>query len=245
MSRFLLVLLAALVAAPASFAQLGLGADLMSRYVWRGYDFGESLSIQPYLDYTATFEGGSVTVGTWASYSVGTDFGGANEHDLYISASVGPVSFGVTDYYFPTAGGGLVAEPDADVDDFDFFDYENAHLIEPFVSFDGVESFPISLYAAAIVYGNGDLNSSGDQNISTYLQASYALPLEEVELGFALGVVPMESAFYLTDGFAVVNVTLSASREVAITEDFGIPVMVGYTLNPELERTYLVFGISL
>ena len=238
MSRFLTLLLAALVVAPASFAQLGLGADVMSRYVWRGYDFGESLSIQPFLDYTAEFEGGSVTVGTWASYSVGTDFGGANEHDLYISASVGPVSFGVTDYYFPSLG---AADDDGD---FDFFDYENAHLIEPFVSFDGTKTIPVSLYAAAIVFGNGDLNSSGDQNISTYLEASYALPLDEVELGLALGVVPMESAFYLTDGFAVVNVTLSATREIALSDEFALPVMVGYTLNPELERTYLVFGVS-
>ena len=28
---------------------IGIGADIFSRYIWRGYDFGDSFSAQPYL----------------------------------------------------------------------------------------------------------------------------------------------------------------------------------------------------
>jgi hypothetical protein len=240
MSRLSVLLLAALVAAPSAFAQFGLGADMVSRYVWRGYDFGESFSVQPYLEYSAPFENGSFTIGSWASYSISANGAGANEHDLYIAASVGPISFGVTDYYFPGPGASTEDDPD-----YDFFDVENAHIIEPFIGFDGTATFPLSLYVYPIVYGNGDLNADGDQNLSTYIEAAYPFSVEGVDLGVALGVVPMESGFYGTDGFGVVNVTLSASTEVPISEVFSLPVFVNYTLNPEFERTFLVFGLSL
>lgn len=37
----------------AASAQFGLGADVVSRYVWRGTDFGNAASVQPYISYTA------------------------------------------------------------------------------------------------------------------------------------------------------------------------------------------------
>ncbi|MEM6784283.1 MAG: TorF family putative porin [Bacteroidota bacterium] len=234
MFRLSILLFAVLVSAPSTFAQFGFGADFVSRYVFRGIDFGESFSVQPYLEYSVPFENGSFTVGTWASYSISADGSGANEHDLYVSASVGPISFGVTDYYFPTGGV-----------DVDFFLIEDNHVIEPFIGFDGVEGFPVSLYVYPIVVGDFDLNDDGDQNFSTYIEASVPFSVEGVDLAVTLGVVPMESGFYLTDDFSVINVSLTAAKEIPITEQFALPVFVGYTLNPEIERTYLVFGVSL
>ena len=58
---------------------IGFGADFYNRYVWRGYDFGDSFSVQPGLAFTA----GSFELGTWGSYSISADGAGANEHDLY------------------------------------------------------------------------------------------------------------------------------------------------------------------
>ncbi len=46
-------------------AIISLGSDLASRYVWRGSDFGESMSIQPYL----SFDKGAFR-SAWASYSM-------------------------------------------------------------------------------------------------------------------------------------------------------------------------------
>ena len=221
------------IAPGAVLAQsVAIGADVASRYVWRGYDFGESFSVQPTLEYTQ----GPVSVGSWASYSISADGSGANEHDLYLSVVAGPVSLGVTDYYFPTPPD-LLGE---DATTAEFFNFDGggngAHYVEPFVSYQGPGSFPIALYAAAFVYN--------DPDHSVYLEASYPFVIDGVDLGVTLGAVPLESSFYGTDGFSIVNIGLSASKAVSITESFALPLSVSYILNPDMERTYLVFGIS-
>lgn len=219
-----LVLVALLVLPLTTVAQsFSIGSDLVSRYVWRGTDFGESLSIQPTLE----FASGDLAVGTWASYSIAADGSGANEHDIYVSYTAGPFSFGVTDYYFPGPGGT------------GFFEFDDggdgAHWIEPFVSFAPTESF--SLWASVFAYN--------DPDNSIYLEGSYAFDVQDVSLGLTAGIVPGESAFYGTTDFALVNLGLSASKGVAITEQFSLPISVSYIINPDAERTFLVFGISL
>lgn len=216
-----LVLLLLLSVAPltATAQSVDLGADLFNRYVWRGLDFGEAASVQPYLEVST----GNFTVGTWASYS--TNGGGANEHDLYVSYSAGPLSFGVTDYYFPT--------PNSDFGFFDFGEGE-AHVLEANLGYEGTG------FALA-----GNVNFFNDDDTSVYVEVGVPLTLGETELGLAVGVVPMESAWYLTDGFAVTNISLGAGREIKITDSFSLPVSVAYTINPELERSYLVVGLSL
>ena len=201
---------------------VSIGADIVNRYVWRGLDFGEAISIQPSLE----FSSGPVTLGTWGSFAAND--GSANEHDLYLSVAAGPFSFGITDYYFPTGTS-------------EFFNFDGdgngSHWIEPFASFGGTEIFPLSLYAGVMVHN--------DPDNSVYLQADYPFKIDGFDLNATLAVVPMESAFYLTDGFAVTAVGLTAGRAIPITESFSLPVSVSYILNPEIERTYLVFGISL
>lgn len=221
---FLLVLVVAPVG--ISHAQsFSLGADIVSRYVWRGTDFGESASIQPGLAFTT----GGLEIGTWASYAVDPSSAGANEHDLYVSYTKGPVSFGVTDYYFPAPGGA------------GFFNFEGdgagAHWIEPFVSFAGSETFPISLYAGLFAHN--------DPDNSLYLEAAYPFAIDGTELSVKTAVVPMESAFYGTDGPGIVTLGLSATRVLPITDSFSLPVSVSYIMNPESERTFLVFGVTL
>ena len=226
------IVLIALLALPlsASAQSFTLGSDVVSRYVWRGADFGESLSLQPGLSFAA----GGLEIGSWASYSIAPEGAAANEHDLWVSYTVstpssGSFSLGVTDYYFPAPGGP------------GFFDFtgegNGAHWIEPFVSYSGPETFPVTLYAAAFVHN--------DPDNSLYLEASLPFSADGVDLGLTFGAVTAESAFYGTDGFSLVNLGLSAARSVPLTDRFSIPVSVSYILNPASERTFLVFGISL
>ena len=215
-----------LIAPGSALAQsVDIGSDFVSRYVWRGYDFGESFSVQPYLEYSQ----GGFALGTWASYAISPDAAGANEHDLYASYSFGAVSIGVTDYYFPGPGAA------------GFFDYDSdgagAHVIEPNVSLGGTESFPVTFYGA--------VNAYNDPDNSLYLQASYPFSLDGTDLSVTLGAVGNESAYYGTDGFAVTNIALSASYAIPITDGFELPLSATYVLNPDTERTFLVFGISL
>ena len=227
--RRLFVLALAIVLFPtSSFGQsFSVGADFMSRYVWRGVDFGESLSIQPTLEFSA----GDFAIGSWASYSIAADGAGANEHDLYLGYSFGGFYFGVTDYYFP--GPGALAFSNFDSDG------AGAHWIELNASVGGTDDFPLSI--------SGNIFVHNDTQNSIYLEIGYPFTVEDVDLGVALGIVPQESAFYGTSSFGITVLGLSASKEVPITDTFSIPLSVMYAINPTpgAARSFLVFGVSL
>ena len=214
-------------ASPVTGQSASVGADIVSRYVWRGTDFGESLSVQPAL----TFGFGGLEVGAWGSYSISASGADANENDLWatytINASNGAsIAFTVTDYYFPAPG----AE--------EGFLYTDSHTLELAVGVTGPESFPISLY--------GGMMARNDPDNSVYLEASLPVSaFEGVDVGLVAGMVAGESGFYGTDGAAVVNLGVSASKALEITDSFAPPVSVSYIFNPDSDRAFLVFGLSL
>ena len=233
----LLLLAAAPVLPPLAHAQeFSVGADFMSRYVWRGFDFGESFSVQPTLEFTQD----AFTVGTWASYSISADGSGANEHDLYVSIAAGPVSFGITDYYFPSGVVGFNGDGSFGVgaDNAPFFDIES-HVFEPFVSF---ERGGLSLYGAFLLNSEFD---DEDPDYGPYVEAGYGFEVAGTELALAAGGILTESAFYGNTSPALSNLSISAAKAIPITDTFSIPVGVSYIINPYSERTFLVFGISL
>lgn len=237
--------LALSLAGPVQAQSASIGADVFSRYVWRGTDFGESMAVQPAL----TFGFGGLEVGAWGSYSVSASGAGANENDIWatytVEASNGAsFSFGFTDYYFPGPGA-------------DGFFVTDAHILELSASFTGPESFPISLFAGRM--------SRNDPDNSLYLEASVPVSsFEDVDLSLTAGMVAGESDFYGTEGTAFVNLGVSASKDLVITEDFAVPVSVSYILNAnrldddghmdhdhdhdhgaDPDRAFLVFGFSL
>ena len=209
---------------PASAQEFSFGADIVSRYVFRGIDFGESVSIQPSLAYSS----GGLEIGTWASYATNPGSADVNEHDLWIGYSAGAFSVGITDYYFPNGG---VAFSDFSGDG------EGAHWIEPYASFGGTDSFPVTLYAAYMAHN--------DVDNSLYLNASMPFAVGGMEMSFGIGASAGESALYLTEGFSIIDMVLGASKSIPITDNFELPVSVSYILNPTEDKSFLVFGISL
>jgi hypothetical protein len=199
----------------------------MSRYVWRGTDFGNTAAIQPSL----SFSTGGLTVGAWGSFDISPTEGSAvNENDLYVSyaveTSAGTFSASVTDFYFSNPGN-------------EFFDYDGdtgAHVIEPGLSYSG----PVSLSASINAHG-------ADSEV--WLEASVPFSVQDVDLSFALGGTPNdESAYYGTDADtdgAITKFSVTASRSVEITDSFALPIMASYYLNPYTERSYFIFGLSL
>ncbi|KAA3658872.1 MAG: hypothetical protein DWQ10_10255 [Calditrichaeota bacterium] len=205
-------------------AQVSLGADVVSRYVWRGTDFGNAAAVQPAL----SFAKGGFEVGAWGSFAV--DDGSANENDLYISYSSGPVTVMVTDYYFPGYTGN------------DFFGYYKVsleagevgpHIIELGGSY---ETGPLSVSAFYNLLGDKTADDSG----SFYLELGYtpSYSVEGVELslfaGAGNGFYTLE-AFDEDDVFGVVNLGISASKE---------SISASYIINPNQETSFLVFGYS-
>ena len=225
---FLLLFVGTCLAPPAQAQSVDLGADVMSRYVWRGTDFGNTAAIQPSL----SFSSGGFTVGAWGSFDISPVNGSAvNENDLYASyafeTSAGTFSVSVTDFYFSNPGN-------------EFFDYDNpgAHVIEPGLSYSG----PVSLSASINAYGRNGENE-------VWLEASVPFSVQDVDLSLALGGTPNDGAgYYGTDAdtdAAITKFSLTASRGLKLTESFSLPVMASYYLNPYTERSYFIFGISL
>ncbi len=227
------------LAGPLRGQSASIGADVVSRYVWRGTDFGESMSVQPAL----TFGFGGLEVGAWGSYSISEPGAGANENDLWAAYTFplpngASFSLGVTDYYFPSPGA-------------DGFFVTEGHMLELSASFTAPESFPVSLYAGRM--------SRNDPDNSLYLEASVPVSaFEEVDVSLTAGMVAGESEFYGTEGTAFVNLGVTASRDLVVTDDFTVPVSVSYIVNAnrldddhdhdhgsDPDRAFLVFGFSL
>jgi len=172
-------------------AQLDFGADAVSRYVWRGLDFGNSAAVQPWIAYTV----GNMEVGAWSSWGLTSPV--ANENDLYVSYST--ESFGVilTDYYFPVSSG-----PSGTWGFFEFDQDATPHIIEL------LGSATFGDFAAAL-----GMNVYGDDDNSIYAECSYDWYAGEyvnssVVFGLGNGVYnPIDGEFY------PVQVGLSASKD--------------------------------
>ncbi len=168
-------LLFALTLAPVpTDAGVGFGADVVNRYVWRGTDFGNAVSVQPGM----SISHGNIEVGAWSSWAISG--GGANENDLYASFSSGPIGITLTDYYFP----GLTEDDMF----FSYSDEDAVHILEVSASLapDGV---PLS---ALVAY-----NFSGDADNSFWAEATYDLgEMEETAVSVSVG---LGNGVYTTD----------------------------------------------
>ena len=98
--NILTLVLTSILSTSQTFGQIDIGADIMSRYLWRGAAYSNGPSIQPYMSYAT----GGFEVGFWGAYA--NDMM-ADELDFYASASIGPVALTLTNYIFPdvTTGG--------------------------------------------------------------------------------------------------------------------------------------------
>jgi hypothetical protein len=166
-----------------SFAKFGLGADVVSRYIWRGTDLSGSVSVQPTLSYTA----GSIEIGAWGSYSL-RDMG-SNENDLYLTFSLGDLGITVTDYYFPET--------------MDAFNYSNE---------DGIHWLEAGLTYALGKFGLfTGFFFSGDPDDSKYFELTYDL-YEKEQVSASLVIGAGDGVYLLdNDRLNVVNVGLTAS----------------------------------
>lgn len=207
---------------------LNAGADIMSRYVWRGTDFGNAPSLQPTLSVSAFgFE-----LGAWGAYSLSRI--GYQEADLYLSYTFlnDMFSIGATDYFFPM-----------DTLKNNYFDYDEkttGHTFEANLSFNGTDKIPFNASA--------NYNFAGaDQDNSWYFELGYSGSIQKTDLNIFCGFTP-DKGIYLTpgaEGFSVVNVGLTASRSIKITDQFSLPVQASLITNPQAENIFLVFGFSL
>jgi len=217
---------------------LSISCDLMSRYVWRGTDFGGSPSIQPGIEYSKN----GFAIGAWGAYTINAP--GGQEVDMYASYTfLDMFSVIITDYYFPD-----------ELADYKYFSYNSSttgHILEASLSFNGTEKLPLSLLLAANFWGDdavriNDDGSEGALQYSTYAEASYAFKYFDLFVGVNLTGADTgrgETGFY-GDNPGVVNLGLSTTKEIAISEKFSLPLSISLITNPQAEKIYLVAGFS-
>jgi uncharacterized protein (TIGR02001 family) len=196
-----------------------IGGDVVSSFVWRGMQLSNA-SFQPEMELSV----GNFFIGAWGS----VDFQGLyKEVDLFAGYSFGNLSLMITDYWTPLNPG-------------DYFDFSEAtpHLLEAGLSYT-FNSFPLTLGWNTIF--------AGIEDFPTYVEASYDFSVKETELSVAIGASPWSSnAMYETEteGFAFINASLTATKELKITENFSLPVFAQLSVNPTNKDAFFVLGIK-
>lgn len=236
---------------------MDISADLVSRYIWRGAQYGgSSPNIQPDIALNV----GNLSIGSWSSYSLGgTNF--VQEFDLYANYTFCKEMFTltITDYFFPN-----------DTVDYNYYDYkknQTGHVFEGMLSFNGTEKVPLSAFVAVNFFGAdaarlGDNPSSSDFNqwvgiqYSTYAEIDYATTIKTVDFKAFLGLnltkpKPADSVTgfigetgYYGDKIGVVNVGITASKGIPITDKYQLPISISLITNPESKKVFAVFAIS-
>ena len=215
------------------------GADIVSTYVWRG-SYQAGTSIQPAMEFTV----GGFSAGAWGSVDI-AGFG-YKEVDLMASYSFQNFTAGLTNYWVGGEG------------NYNYFDFSNTtiHLLEInfLYSFD---CFPLTLGWNTIIAGDEmytkyENNRKLKKAFPTYLEATYAFQMKEVHLDVALGVSPWKSSTMYNrfdeggrnDGFSVINLAMTASKKIKITDRYSLTFFGQLVLNPSKEDVFFVCGIK-
>lgn len=249
--KFILLSIVLLMMIPVAKAQessqIKVTADVVSSYVWRGVL--STAKPTPNFQPTIAYCNKGLELGVWGS----TDFVGSyKEIDPYISYSKDLVKVIVTDYNW-----------NFKAPYFNFKNKETDHILEGTLVYNGVKLFPLSVSVATIFYGadkkyesnyqytdnNGDAVIGGQnphkQNYSTYIELAY--PMESIN--FFLGFTPSDGyygdGYGNRSGFSIVNLGLSGSRLIRITDILSLPIKATLGFNPQKEDAYLVFTLTL
>jgi hypothetical protein len=206
------------------------GADIVSKYVWRGVNQGTGVSLQPALG--IAYKGFSL--GAWGSVSSNPV---PYELDFSFGYSIRGFSAGITDYYWNGSEGS-------------FFDYHaDNHLFEGNLAYTFGEKFPLTLSWNTFFAGTMDKDEKGKQQFSTYIEAAYDFSLGGLDFTASVGAAPWDSYAWLVPangkaGFQVSSVSLRGTKALEITPTFSIPLFVQCIFSPATDASHLVLGFS-
>ena len=203
--------------------------DVVSSYIWRGQDLGD-VSLQPTLG--IGYKGLSLTA--WGSVGV-SDPSDTKEFDLTLGYAIGGLNIGITDYWFNS---GLDPENR-------YFKYDAHGTNHVFEANVGYDFGPASLQWFTNFAGNDGMNKDGKRAYSSYVELTVPFKLSTVDWTATAGAVPFSTDFYGTNGFAVTNLALKATKDIKVTDTFSVPVFGQVVANPCSQKAYLVIGFTL
>lgn len=205
--------------------EVSIGADVVSKYVWRGFDQGSGASIQPTLG--LGYKGFSLSA--WGSTSI-TDLE-PKEIDIALGYSIGRFGITVTDYWW-----------NGESKHYGY--YKDNHYFEGALNYHFGEKFPLTV-SVATMFAGGDKSPEGDQNFSTYVHAMYDITCPAgITLTPSIGVTTKSYLYTGDKKSGITDISLKASKDIKVTDSFSIPVFAQFTVSPVMDKTYLIFGLS-
>lgn len=223
-------------------------ADFVSDYIWRGFDQNHGFAVQPTL--SLGYKG--FMLSAWGSSPI-SNFETKTtpkEFDINLCYMYKGLCVMVSDYWW---GGKLKPYGYYQSNGYQG-DVNGGHHFEGTVSYNFGESFPLTLsWSTWFAGADARKISNGKRAYSTYINASYNVSLPaDITLTPSLGFTPWEGYYSQSasnasryDNAAVTDISLKASKDIKVNDNFSIPVFVQATVAPVVDQTYLVAGFSL
>lgn len=238
---FAIILGAALTLSSAASAQDRFSVngkiDLVSNYVWRGLDQNSGFSVQPLLG--MAWKG--LSLSAWGSQSLTNSAErDVQELDINLSYSISGFSVTLTDYWW----GGLHNPygyyrkgPESNPID-------GGHHFEATLAYRISDKIPLSLSWSTWLAG-ADLRTDRDRRCySTHVSAAYEISCPAgIYLTPAIGFTPWKG--YYNDRTAVTDISLKASKDIALSGRFSLPVFAQAIVSPVTDHVYLIAGAGL
>ena len=213
-------------------------ADFVSNYVWRGSDQNSGFSLQP----TLGFAWKGISLSAFGSQSLTNAKDAPQEFDINLGYTIKGFGIMLSDYWWNGMGAA-------------YGHYKHGHHFEATLSYNFKETLNVPLILSWSTWFAGDDDykiaddGSRDRAYSTYISAAYDLSLPlDITLTPAIGFTPWEGVYH--SGATITDISLKATKALAITDKFSIPLYVQAIVAPHdtakgVDKCYLVAGFSL
>ena len=238
---FMVVCAAAMMLPATAFAQdkftVSGNIDVVNNYVWRGMDQNSGFSVQPTIG--LSYKGFSLSA--WGSQSITNNADrDVQELDINLGYSIGGFTATLTDYWW---GGlhnpyGYYKQGPADNP------VDGGHHFEATLAYGFGDKLPLTL-AWSTWFAGADIRTESDKRCySSYINASYEIACPaDVTLTPAIGFTPWKG--YYHDKAAFTDISLKASKALALSDKFSLPIFVQAIASPINDHVYLVAGVGI
>jgi len=196
-------------------------AQLVSRYLWRGQDYGHAPSFQP----GAELSWRGFTLGAWSALKIAGE--GEPELDFYISKEAGKFTFALWDYW----------SYDKTIRT-QYFDYNSAttsHMFEGQIIYSTGERNQFNMMLSSLFLG-------ADPTKSLYGEVEYVREFGKNEIALVAGYQFKGEYYAPHSGF--VNIGCSYLRYLWDFGKYSTFISFSLTANPALKKTFFAVAVG-
>lgn len=208
------------------------GADITSRFIYRGIDLGSSPQVQPSISFN--YDNFNFTL--WGSHPIALtpDDDDYKEVKFWMNYTFDAGNFTITPQ--------LENHYDANAHLFDFDDESTTHVLQTSLSFAGKGDIAPDLFVGYAFWGHQSMEPT------IYIESGLNVSLGDVQLRpFISGQHSDEGGFVDIDyggDFVVNQVGLTAGRQFEISDRVSLPINVSFAVNPQTEQAITALAVS-